>query len=250
MHILIAIDDGIFAPGIRALSKAAEASGHRVTVFAPEEQRSAASHAITLNRALHARRVDYGEMRAFSVDGTPADCVRLGLYLLRDDPPDCVLTGVNNGANRGAAILYSGTVGAAMEGSLCGVPGVAVSLCSHLDRGYAPAARLGVKTAEWAVEHPLPRGEIYSLNVPYGDQIKGLRAATVSNEYIFTPMYASEDGGYRMIQGRDLVPETDEHSDLRVTEAGYAALSILRWNLLADTPLPDLKDLEAEFMGK
>ena len=250
MHILIANDDGIFAPGIRALSKAAEAAGHRVTVFAPKEQRSAASHAITLNRALHARSVEYGGTRAFSVDGTPADCARLGLYLLRDDPPDCVLTGVNNGANRGAAIVYSGTVGAAMEGSLCGVPGVAVSLCSHLDRDYECAARLGVMTAEWAVAHPLPRGEIYSLNVPYGPEIRGLRAATVSNEYIFSPVYAAEDGGYRMIQGRDLVPETDENSDLLVTEAGYAALSIIRWNMLADTPMPDLNALEAEFMRK
>ena len=248
MHILIANDDGIFAPGIRALSNAAEAAGHRVTVFAPEAQRSAAGHAITLTRALHARRVEYGRTRAFSVDGTPADCVRLGLYLLRNDPPDCVLTGVNNGANRGAAIVYSGTVASAMEGALCGVPGVAVSLCSHLDRDYETAARLGVKTAEWAVAHPLPRGEIYNLNVPYGVKVKGLRAATVSNEYIFSPMYAPEDGGYRMIEGRDLVPETDADSDLLVTEAGYAALSIIRWNLLADTPMPDLNELEAEFM--
>lgn len=250
MHILIANDDGIFAPGIRALAEAAEAAGHRVTVFAPEAQRSAASHAITLNRALHARPVAYGGMRAFGVDGTPADCVRLGLYLLRDDLPDCVLTGVNNGANRGAATVYSGTVGSAMEGSLCGVPGVAVSLCSHLDRDYALAARMGVQVAEWAVAHPLPRGEIYSLNVPFGPAVKGLRAATVSNEYIFSPMYAPEDGGYRMIEGRDLVPETDENSDLLVTEAGYAALSIIRWNLLADTPMPDLSELEAELMRK
>lgn len=105
MHILIANDDGIFAPGIRALTAEAVRAGHRVSVFAPDSQRSAASHAITVSRPLHAAPVEYGGVSAWSVDGTPADCVRLGLYLLRDDAPDCVLTGINNGANRGAAIL-------------------------------------------------------------------------------------------------------------------------------------------------
>lgn len=250
MHILIANDDGIFAPGIRALAAAVTAAGHRATVFAPDAQRSAVSHAITLARPLHAAPVEYGGIPARAVDGTPADCVRLGLYLLRDDRPDCVLTGVNNGANRGAAIVYSGTVGAAMEGSLCGVPAVAVSLCSHLDRDYELAARLGVKTAEWAAAHPLPRGEIYNLNVPYAPQVLGVRAATVSNEYIFTSRYAEGADGYRMIEGEDVLPETDPDSDLLVTRAGYAALSIISWNMLANTPMPALDELEAEFMKR
>ena len=182
MHVLIANDDGIFAPGIRALAKAAAAAGHRVTVFAPDEQRSAAGHSFSITKPLHAKPVDYDGIRAFSVDGTPADCARLGLYLLKDDPVDFVLAGINKGANRGAAILYSGTVGAAMEASLCGVPGLAVSLCSHLDRDYEEAAALGVRAMEWAVHHPLPRGEIYNLNVPFGVKIRGVRSASISNE--------------------------------------------------------------------
>ena len=105
MHILIANDDGIFAPGIKALVQAACAAGHRVTVFAPDTQRSAASHAFTLKKPLHAYPVEFDGVSAFKVDGTPADCVRLGLYLTRNDPVDCVLTGINNGSNRGAAIL-------------------------------------------------------------------------------------------------------------------------------------------------
>lgn len=245
---LIANDDGIFAPGIHALAKAAQAAGHRVTVFAPDSQRSAASHAFTLQAPLHATAVDFEDgIRAYAVDGTPADCVRLGLYLTREEPIDCVLTGVNNGSDRGAAILYSGTVGAALEGSLCGVPAVAVSLCSHLDRDFEVAAELGIRTMEWAMKHPLPRGEVYNLNVPYG-VVRGVKCATVSNEYIPQPLYEElPEGGYLVRDGGNVMPEIDENSDYKVTKAGYAALSIIGWNMLSDTPMPDISELNEEF---
>ena len=247
MHVLIANDDGIFAPGIRALAKAAAAAGHRVTVFAPDSQRSAAGHSFSITKPLHAKPVDYDGIRAFSVDGTPADCARLGLYLLKDDPVDFVLAGINKGANRGAAILYSGTVGAAMEASLCGVPGLAVSLCSHLDRDYEEAAALGVRAMEWAVHHPLPRGEIYNLNVPFGVKIRGVRSASISNEYIFPPDYLPDGaGGYVLAEEQDALPETDPNSDLNLTNAGYASMQVLTWKLLSDTPMPDLSDLAPE----
>ena len=251
MHVLIANDDGIFAPGIRALAKAAAAAGHRVTVFAPDEQRSAAGHSFSITKPLHAKPVEYDGIRAFSVDGTPADCARLGLYLLKDDPVDFVLAGINKGANRGAAILYSGTVGAAMEASLCGVPGLAVSLCSHLDRDYEEAAALGVRAMEWAVHHPLPRGEIYNLNVPFGVKIRGVRSASISNEYIFPPDYLPDGaGGYVLAEEQDALPETDPNSDLNLTNAGYASMQVLTWKLLSDTPMPDLSDLAPELEGE
>lgn len=249
MHILIANDDGIFAPGIKALAKAARAAGHKVTVFAPDSQRSAASHAFSLKKPLHAVPVEYEDgIPAYAVDGTPADCVRLGLYLTRGEGVDCVLTGINNGSNRGAAILYSGTVGAALEGSLCGVPAVAVSLCTYLDRGFEQAAELGVRTLEWAMEHPLPRGEVYNLNVPYDVKVKGIKSATVSNEFIFPPLYDElPDGSYVVRDADESLPETDENSDLNVTNAGYASLSIISWNMLANTPMPDLTNLNEGF---
>lgn len=248
MHILIANDDGIFAPGIRALAKAAKAAGHRVTVFAPDSQRSAASHAFTLKKPLCAMPVEYEDgITAYAVDGTPADCVRLGLYLTREDGVDCVLSGINNGSNRGAAILYSGTVGAALEGSLCGVPALAVSLCGYLDRGFEPAAQLGVRTLEWAMKHPLPRGEVYNLNVPYGVEVKGVKSATVSYEFITEALYDElPDGSYVTRDADEGLPETDENSDLNVTNDGYASLSIITWNMLSNTPMPSLKDLNGE----
>lgn len=245
MHILISNDDGIFADGIRALVKAAVRAGHRVTVFAPDAQRSAASHSLSIMRTLRAVPVDYEDgVEAYSVNGTPADCVRLGLFLKQDDPVDFVLSGINNGANRGVAIVYSGTVGAAMEGSLCKTPALAVSLCGHECTDYREAARLGVETMEWAVNHPLPRGEVYNLNVPGNVQGCKIRSATVSNDYMATPMYEkTEDGGYEVLDRGMVFPDSPADSDLMITRAGDASLSIISWNMLSATPMPDLGEL-------
>lgn len=247
MHILISNDDGIFADGIRALVKEALKAGHRVTVFAPDSQRSAASHSLSIARPLRALPVDYEEgAKAYSVNGTPADCVRLGLFLTKDDPVDFVLSGINNGSNRGAAIIYSGTVGAAMEASLCETPAVAVSLCGHDCTDYAEAARLGVKTMEWAVNHPLPRGEIYNLNVPGNVQGCCIRSATVSNDYMAAPMYEQTAEGYVLVDRGMPIPESSADSDLMITKAGDASLSVISWNMLANTPMPNLEDLNRE----
>lgn len=252
MHILISNDDGIFAPGILALAKAAKAAGHRVTIFAPDSQRSAASHGLSITKPVSCKAVEYDDgIPAYAVSGTPADCVRLGLYLTREDPVDCVLSGVNNGANRGAAILYSGTVAAAMEASLCAVPGVAVSLCSYKNEGFDEAARLGVMTAEWAMEYPLPRGEIYNLNVPKRETVLGIKPAVVSYEFIVPAMYNQlEDGSYLLSDEDAPTLQSPEDSDLVITRSGYASLSVLTWNMLASTPMPDLSKLNEEYISK
>lgn len=253
MHILISNDDGIFANGIRALAKACVAAGHRVTIFAPDAQRSAASHSMSIYARLTATPVEYDGIPAYAVNGTPADCVRLGLYLCGADRVDCVLSGINNGSNRGAAILYSGTVGAAMEASLCGVPAVAVSLCGHEelygDGGYDFAARLGVKTMEWAMAHPLPQGDIYNLNVPRCENVKAVKSATVSRDYIMPPVYqALPEGGYRVDDHVDagIAAAAPHDSDLWLTKNGYASLSIIGWNMLSAEPMPDLSGLNGE----
>ena len=243
MHVLISNDDGIFAPGIKALAEEAVKHGHKVSIFAPDSQRSAAGHAITLTRPLHAKKEEFDGLTAYAIDGTPADCVRLGIHMLGDDKPDFVLSGINAGPNRGGAILYSGTVSAAMEGSMCGIPAAAVSRSTFKDDGFEESARIGVALMEWAVNHPLPRGEIYNLNVPYGE-VKGMKKASVSHEFICDSVYNQlEDGSYMIANTPDVMPETDPDCDLLLTRAGYATLSVLTWNLEADTQMDDISDL-------
>ena len=113
MHIMLTNDDGVHALGIRTLARVLSEAGHRVSVCAPDRERSAASHSITLRRALNVETVEFpGAEIAYAADGTPADCARLGLYLIPD--VDLVISGINNGSNLGGACVYSGTVGAAI----------------------------------------------------------------------------------------------------------------------------------------
>ena len=143
MKILISNDDGILAPGIAALVKAFAGAGHEVFVCAPDSQRSAASHSLTIGRKLTAREITMdGAARAYAISGTPADCVKLGLTVLCPGA-EAVVSGVNHGLNVGTDVLYSGTVAAAMEGAICGRPAMAVS---QTDRrvGYDTAAALAV----------------------------------------------------------------------------------------------------------
>ena len=164
MHIMLTNDDGVHALGIRTLARVLSEAGHRVSVCAPDRERSAASHSITLRRALNVEKVEFpGAEIAYAADGTPADCARLGLYLIPD--VDLVISGINNGSNLGGACVYSGTVGAAMEASMSGVPALASSIGAFDHSDYVPAARITLKVAEWMMEHPLARGEFYNLNM-------------------------------------------------------------------------------------
>lgn len=243
MHVLIVNDDGIQGPGIRALTLAAVKAGHNVSVYAPDTQRSAASHALTLYTPLKVTPVNNyeGGAAAYAVSGTPADCARIGIFIETQAgrPVDFVLSGINNGPNRGTATLYSGTVAAAMEASLCGIPALAVSLCSHLDRDYEIAAELGIETMNWALRNKLPRGEIYNLNVPLTDKKPEVRAADLSMEFVSDPAYTLQsDGLYHFRDSRNLYTPAAS-TDTALTEAGYATLSVLSWNLFSAYPAID-----------
>lgn len=252
MHLMLVNDDGIHAPGIRALCDAAAAAGHRVSICAPDCERSAASHAITLGRAIGVKRVNFhGAEIAYAATGTPADCARLGLYLIPG--VDAVISGINNGSNMGGACIYSGTVAAATEASMSGAPALATSLCAYGltdPEDYAAAAKLSVKVAEWMMDHPLPRGCVYNLNVPAAayEEIRGVKAAQLGCSYLDSPNYAEVelDGeiAYKYVHGVDSVVNTDSGCDILLTEAGYASLSKLTWNLQLDAELPDVDKLE------
>lgn len=245
MHLLLVNDDGIHAPGIRALCAAAAAKGHRVSVCAPDRERSAASHCITLRQPLHVERVDFpGADVAYAVDGSPADCARMGVYLVPG--VDLVLSGVNNGSNLGGACVYSGTVGAATEASMSGVPAIAVSQCAYNSDDYSASTRIAVEMLDWVAAHPLPRGAIYNLNVPdlAYEQILGVRAATLAPTYLDTPAYNDlGNGSYTYTHGTDSVLPSDPRCDVMLIRAGYATLTKLTWDIRLDAPDPDVSEI-------
>lgn len=247
MHFLITNDDGIRAEGLRQLVRAALQKGHRVTVCAPDRERSAASHALTITGALRVRERDVEGAKGFETDGTPVDCARLGVYLLRNDAPDLVISGINRGPNLGGACIYSGTVNAAMEASMAGCPALASSLRSFTSDDYSAAAEITLRVAEWAVRNPLPRGALYNLNVP---DLPMERILGVRGTQKLAPMFLS-DARYESFQseyGHTFYFLTDgenphafpEDSDDVLNERGWATVSVLSWDISLKQGMPPI----------
>jgi 5'-nucleotidase len=169
MNLLICNDDGVFALGIRTLANTLAAAGHQVTVVCPDRERSATGHGLTLHDPIRAERVEsvfHPSIKAWASSGTPADCVKLALGALLDSPPDMVLSGINHGANLGTDVLYSGTVSAAMEGVIEGIPSIALSLTSFSSHQFQPAADFAQILVAHLADHPLPQATLLNVNVP------------------------------------------------------------------------------------
>ena len=238
MHILITNDDGIQAEGLTQLVRLAQTYGHRVTVCAPDRERSASSHALSITPALRVKDAAVNGAKGWAVDGTPVDCARLGVFLTRDDPADLVISGINRGPNLGGACIYSGTVNAAMEASMAGRPAMAVSLNSFSQTDYSAAARIALNAAEWVVRHPLPRGAMYNLNVPALPlhEIRGVRRTqTLAPEYLTEARYEEFVSEYKnryffLTDGENLIPYPED-CDARLVQEGWAVISALTWDI-------------------
>ncbi|GAB4236390.1 MAG: 5'/3'-nucleotidase SurE [Elainellaceae cyanobacterium] len=179
MNLLISNDDGVFALGIRTLTNTLAAAGHQVTVVCPDRERSATGHGLTLHDPIRAEQVEsvfHPSVKAWSCSGTPSDCVKLALGALLDSPPDMVLSGINHGSNLGTDVLYSGTVSAAMEGVIEGIPSVAFSLTSFSSQDFQPAADFARQLLDRLSEQPLPHLVLLNVNIPpvAADQIAGV----------------------------------------------------------------------------
>ena len=239
MRILISNDDGIFAPGLAALVHAFAAAGHTVYVAAPDSQRSAASHSMTLFQPLTAKKSAVaGASKAWAIDGTPVDCVKLAVKTLCPEV-DFVISGINHG-------YYSGTVGAAMEGALNGKPAMAVSLGHEREDTYDNAAALAVKVFDSLQAHPLPPFSVLNLNYPETDEALGLKATSLRVlRYLDT--YEPEMGAdgvtrYTLVGGMDkhMADGEDDYTWLR---RGYATMTVLTYDLTHDAATKALEDL-------
>jgi 5'-nucleotidase len=165
-RILVTNDDGIYAEGLAVLRDALATVGE-VTVVAPERPRSASGHAITLHKPLRIEtvRIPWGG-EGYAINGTPSDCVVLGLFAIMDGQCDVVVSGINLGPNLGEDLTYSGTVSAAMEGAICGKPAIAVSVADYDKPDYRPAARFTARLVEQVLAEGLPRDILLNVNVP------------------------------------------------------------------------------------
>ncbi len=199
MYILISNDDGYQAPGILSLA-ARLGTVARVTVMAPDRDRSGASNSLTLDDPIRINRV---ETDRFRVLGTPTDCVHLALTGLLEEDPDMVFSGINAGGNLGDDILYSGTVAAAMEGRYLGLPAVAVSLAAGgwEPQYYESAAHMARKLLEQIQDDPLPTDTILNVNVPDlpWSEIQGVYATRLGSRHRAEPVIKQQDPRGRSI---------------------------------------------------
>jgi 5'-nucleotidase len=241
MKLLISNDDGVFAQGIRTLANTLATAGHQVSVVCPDQERSATGHGLTLHQPIRAERVDsifHPGVQAWACSGTPADCVKLAIWALLDEKPDLVVSGINHGSNLGTDVLYSGTVSAAMEGLIEGIPSMAFSLASFACREFEPAAEFARSLLDHFAHYPLPN-LLLNINVPpvKASEITGVMLTRQGiRRYIdvFEKRIDPRGKTYYWLSGEVLedVAEAPEMEELAPTD-----VQAIRKNLITVTPL-------------
>jgi 5'-nucleotidase len=232
MKILISNDDGILSEGLVALEEALKKLGEIYTV-APDRVQNSMSHALTLHRPL--RVYEAGERR-LAVDGTPTDCVKLALTGLIPVRPNLVVSGINKGPNLGDDIIYSGTVSAAIEGTLLGIPSIAVSLVSVGDYVFDTAAEFAAALAGRVLEKGLPNGTLLNVNVPprIKEDIKGWQFTRMGRRHYKEEVIERVDPRgrkYFWIGGDDLGYAEEEGTDCVAVNDGYISVTPLQVDL-------------------
>lgn len=245
--ILLTNDDGIHADGLRHLKTAVAKLG-KVWIVAPELEQNAVGHSITLHDPIRVREVRRdGETYGFGIKGSPADAVKLALYSLLPRPPDLVVSGINDGANLGPNVLYSGTVAAAIEAALVGVPSVAVSMAHKKKPPFQWAVPHVEALARRVLEHGLPPGVALNVNIPAlpTHKIRGY-ALTRQAVYQCRENYEQREdprgNRYYWLSGEVLPEATDEWSDLHAVRHGYVSVTPLYFDLTAHARIPELAD--------
>lgn len=236
MRVLLTNDDGVLAPGIAAM-QAVVSREAQTTVVAPATARSANAHAITVGVPIAVARVRAHErFDAFAVDGQPADCVKLALRELMSDPPDVVISGINDGANLGVNVLYSGTIAAAAEGAFFGLPAFAVSYERSEQMHFDRAAELAWPIVKTLLSASLSPGYLISINIPIlGEGVpRGVRVVPQSTTALEDSFHKSTDAQGRTVYHLrgvygDLSGEAD--TDLHAVGEGYIAVTPLQFDL-------------------
>ncbi len=244
--ILLSNDDGIDAPGLRALAAGLAGLGD-LYVVAPLSEQSAVGHAITVRHPVRARPWPFDDtvQAAYGVSGTPADCVKLAIDKLVPRRPDLVVSGINQGPNTAVNVIYSGTVSAATEAAILGIDALAFSLCQWQGGDFEPAARYARHMAGYVLDKGLPHGILLNVNVPAlpFEEIRGIevtRQARSRWEESFVDRVDPSNQPYYWLTGRFVNLDEGENTDLAAIENGFVSVTPLQHDLTAYTFLDDL----------
>jgi 5'-nucleotidase len=250
MRILVTNDDGIHAPGLAVAERIARRLSDDVWVVAPENEQSGASHSLTLTSPLRLRKI---EDRRFAVSGTPTDCVMMAcLNIIKDQPPDLILSGVNWGSNLADDVTYSGTIAGAMEGCALNIPSIALSQCYDEDDrqaiDWSPAQTHGADVVQTLVKAGWPSGTLINVNFPAcpADQVKGIKAVPQGKyDLQSTEIEKRRDARQRAyywigLRRRKATPPPD--TDVGAVYAKYIAVTPLHLNLTEPAVLARLRN--------
>lgn len=230
--ILVTNDDGVHSRGIIALFNAMKEIGDAY-IIAPDRERSAVGHALTLHRPL---KVDELRENIFSVNGTPTDCVALGVHKILPKKPDLVASGINRGANLGDDITYSGTVSAAIEGTILGVPSFAISLVGDKPFRYDTAVPFAIEVAKYILNKSLPYDTLLNVNVPnqHNDMIKGIKVTRQGKrvyDNAIQDTYSPWGDKHYWIGGGKPYWEHGEDMDIQAVLNGYISITPVHLDL-------------------
>jgi|AGTN01.1.fsa_nt_gi 5''/3''-nucleotidase SurE len=247
MRILIVNDDGIHARGILTLAKKLSQK-HEVTVVAPDSERSATSHSITIYRPLRVREAALSGLEGvacYTIDGLPADCTKIGVAYVMKSGIDLVVAGINHGPNMGSDVLYSGTVAAAMDAALMGYNALAVSCCNACPAHLETAAEIASRVVDSGIFGEKPYDVLYNLNVPDLplEQIKGIKAVRQSRMMSIDEADVRSDPRgreYVWLASRFTEERSDEETDVTAISEGFAAITPMHFNLTEMQRMPEL----------
>ena len=243
MRILLSNDDGYFAPGLAALYEALAGLGE-IVVVAPEQNRSGASNSLTLDRPLYLKKAASG---FYFVNGTPTDCVHLAVTGMLEYLPDIIVSGINNGANMGDDTIYSGTVAAATEGFLLGIPSIAVSMTSFEGQHYETAGRVARELVERQVNNPIRQPVLLNVNVPdipYS-QLQGMEVTRLGRRHKAEPvvkMNSPRNETVYWVGAAGAAADAGPGTDFNAIEQNRVSITPLQIDLTHTAQLPAIRD--------
>ncbi len=256
MHILISNDDGIYAPGVKALTDALSGGEYEITVVCPDRERSAMGHALTLQEPVRVDEIKgyfHPDVKAWACSGTPSDSMKLALDAIATSRPDLVLSGINRGSNLGTDVLYSGTVSAAMEGVLEDLPSIAFSLTSFVSTDFSGAAACAQKIVKAIATNPLPESMLLNVNIPAipKEDICGVVVRKLGIRRwkdVFEKRVDPRGKTYYWLAGVVIEEEAAVDTDVQGIRDNYITITPLKYDLTLHSALPSVDNWAATLL--